>query len=143
MRSACGHPPTTRDDHAQSAALTFDSRFESFERPSDLLGRRAVAIEQEGTKDFVGLLGINAISAEDGSIVLLQHMSNIGRVFERAADIVLVAGVDKIVKNLDDAIFQTKCMAVFGAEALPLRPSPDEKRRDSRLSSLRCRPERR
>jgi Fe-S oxidoreductase len=102
-------PDNSSEGRATFAALTFDSRFESFGRPSDLLGRRAAAIEQEGTKDFVGLLGINAISAEDGSVVLLQHMSNIGRVFERAAD---------------------KCMAVFGAEALPLRPSPDEKRRD-------------
>jgi Fe-S oxidoreductase len=126
--SAC--PDNSSDGRATFAASTFDARFESFGRPSDLLGRRSAAIEQEGTKDFVGLLGINAISAEDGSVVLLQHMSNIGRVFERAADIVLVAGIDKIVKNLDDAVFQTKCMAVFGAEALPLPPSPDEKRRD-------------
>ena len=119
-------PDSPPNGHGAVGAMSFDSRLESFGKPSDLVGRRTAAIEKEGMKDFVGLLGINAISAEDGSVVMLQHMSNIGRIYERAADIILVAGLDKIVRNLDDALFQTKCMAVFGAEALPLRPMPDE-----------------
>ena len=40
--------------------------------------------------------------------------------FEQAREIILVAGLDKIVRDMDDAIFQAKCMAIFGSETLPL-----------------------
>ncbi len=100
--------------------MTFEARFQSFEAPTDLMALRSAGIKKTGTKDFVGLLGVNAISAEDGTIMMLQHMSNISKVFTQGRELILVAGLDKIVRNTADAVFQTKCMAVFGAEALPL-----------------------
>jgi len=63
---------------------------------------------------------VNAISAKDGAVLLLQHMHNISEVFTQANKLVLVASLDKIVENLDAAVFQTRCMALFGWEALPL-----------------------
>ncbi len=111
-------------------AMTFESRFESFGTPRDLGGARITATIEGSTKDFVGLLGISAISAEDGSVVMLQHTSNIGVLFGKAADVILVAGLDKIVRNLGDASFQTRCTAVFGAEALPLAGAASNGERD-------------
>ena len=100
--------------------VTFESLSESFERPVDLMALRRSSIQENGAKDFVGLLGVNAVSASDGAVLFLQHSCNISKVFEQAKKVILVAGLEKIVRNLDDAIFQTKCMALFGFEALAL-----------------------
>jgi L-lactate utilization protein LutB len=118
-------------EYWQLPMMTFESRFQSFERPVDLTALRSGSIQKNGTKDFIGLLGINAISAEEGAVIMLQHMSNIGKIFEQAKNLILVAGLDKIVKSLDDAIFQTKCMAVFGSEALPLTLHGQAKKKSS------------
>jgi Fe-S oxidoreductase len=107
-------------EHLQFPTMPFESRFQSFSKPADLVAHRLSSIQKNGTKNFIGLLGINAVSAEDCSVVMLQHMSNISKIFEQAREIILVVGLDKIVRNLDDALFQTKCMAVFGAESLSL-----------------------
>jgi L-lactate utilization protein LutB len=115
----------------QLPMMTFESRFQSFERPVNLTALRSGSIQKNGTKDFIGLLGVNAISPEEGTVLLLQHMHNISKVFEQAKELILVAGMDKIVKSLDDAIFQTKCMAIFGSEALPLTLHGQAKKKSS------------
>lgn len=107
-------------DGIQFPAMLFESRVRSFERQADLSAIRSESVRKNGTKDFVGLLGVNAVSAEDGSVVLLQHMTNIGKIFQQAREIILVAGLDKIVKTTEDAVFQSKCMAIFGSETLSL-----------------------
>ena len=107
-------------EHLQFPTMPFESRFQSFSKPADLAANRLSSIQKNGTKNFIGLLGVNAVSAEDGSVVMLQHMSNISKIFEQAREIILVVGLDKIVLNLDDALFQAKCMAVFGSESLSL-----------------------
>jgi L-lactate utilization protein LutB len=100
--------------------VTFESLSESFARPVDLMALRRSSIQEKGAKDFVGLLGVNAISASDGAILFLQHSCNISQVLEQARKVILVAGLEKIVRNLDDALFQTKCMALFGFDTLAL-----------------------
>jgi len=106
-------------EYWQLPTMTFESRFQSFERPVDLTALRSNSIQKYGIKDFIGLLGVNAIAAKGGTVLMLQHMHNISKVFEQAKELILVAGLDKVVKSLEDAIFQTKCMAIFGSEALP------------------------
>ena len=117
-------------EYWQLPVMTFESRFQSFARPVDLATLRSGSIQKNGTKDFLGLLGVNAISAQ-GTVLMLQHMPNISKVFEQAKELILVAGLDKIVKSLDDAIFQTKCMAIFGSEVLPLTLHGKAKRESS------------
>ena len=79
-------------------------------------------------KDCVALLGVSAASAEDGSTFFLQHSSNISKSLERAREIVLVVGLEKIVRCREDAVFQTRCMGIFGIESmlLNLKPEPGE-----------------
>ncbi len=108
------------NEYWQLPHMVFESLWHSFERPVNLSLLRDRSIQINGVKDLIGLVGVNAISAREGSIVLLQHMSNIGKIFEQARKIILVAGLDKIARNIDEAIFQARCMAVFGVEALPL-----------------------
>jgi Fe-S oxidoreductase len=118
-------------EHLQFPTMPFESRLRSFEKQADLSVLRSESIKKNGTKDFIGLLGVNAVSAEDGSIVLLQHMSNIGKIFQQAREIILVAGLDKIVRTTEDAVFQAKCMAVFGSETLSLAIRSMSKRESS------------
>jgi L-lactate utilization protein LutB len=118
-------------EYWQLPEMPFESRFQSFTKPVDLVNLRSAGMNQYGAKDFIGLLGVNAISAEDGTILFFQHMQNIRKAFTQARKVILVAGLDKIVKSFDEAIFQTKCMAAFGCEALPLTLHCEADNKDS------------
>jgi L-lactate utilization protein LutB len=104
----------------QLPVTEFDPVLCSFDRSTDLASLREASLRKQGSKSFTGLLGVNAISAKDGAVVLLQHMHNISEVFTQADKLILVASLDKIVEDTDAAVFQTMCMALFGWEALPL-----------------------
>ncbi|MBI5441837.1 MAG: lactate utilization protein [Deltaproteobacteria bacterium] len=79
-----------------------------------------------GRRDYVAILGVNAISAEDGSIFFLQHMSNIAKDLQQAKTIILVVAVDKILKDEADALFHAQAMGTFGLETVLLDLMPDE-----------------
>lgn len=77
-------------------------------------------------RDYVVVLGVNAISAEDGSVFFLQHMSNISRDIDQAKKIILVVGLEKVVKDRETALFHTQSMGVFGLESILLDLKPNE-----------------
>jgi len=83
---------------------------------------------KEAVKNCIAVLGVNAASAKDGSIFFLQHFSNISKSLEQARQVILIVGLDKLVKDKEDAAFQTKCMGIFGMESmlLSLRPRQTE-----------------
>lgn len=97
----------------------------SFSAPRDLNPLREMQKERYGLRDFVGLLGVGAAAAAEGALFLLQHGSNITHLFMKANKLILVVGLGKIVPRADDAIFLTKCLALFGTEArlLDLHPT--------------------
>jgi L-lactate utilization protein LutB len=69
----------------------------------------------------LGILGVNAASAQDGAIFLLQHSQNISqKILEETNKIAFIIGIDKIVKDAEDAAFQTKCVGLFGVERIML-----------------------
>jgi len=76
------------------------------------------------TKKYLAVLGVNAVSAEDSTVFFLQHFHNIHNDLSQAEKIILVVGLDKIVKNREDAAFQTKCMGIFGMENILLGIEP-------------------
>lgn len=95
----------------------------------NLPGTFDVAAKMDGlprvhTKDYMALLGVNAASAEDGTILFLEHFSNILKDIQQASKVVLVIGLDKIVPTRADAVFQTQCMGVFGMENILLGVEP-------------------
>ena len=71
-------------------------------------------------KDYVAVLGVSAACAQDGSVFFVQHSSNISQTVDQAAEVVLVVGLDKVVNTKEDAALQTKCMGLFGLEAMLL-----------------------
>ncbi len=77
-------------------------------------------------KDFVAVLGVNAVSSDDGSIFFLQHSSNISKSLEQSRKVVLIVALDKLVPSRDDAEFLTKCMGIFGLESVLLNLTPRE-----------------
>ncbi|MBW2039568.1 MAG: hypothetical protein JRI46_08245 [Deltaproteobacteria bacterium] len=77
-------------------------------------------------RDFVAILGVNAVSAEDGSVFFLQHMTNISKDLEQAKKIILVVSLEKVVKDRGAALFQTRCMGIFGLESILLDLGPKE-----------------
>ena len=79
------------------------------------------------TRRYLAVLGVNAVSAEDGTVFFLQHFSNIYNDLTQADKVVLIIGLDKIVKTRQDAAFQTQCMGIFGMESvlLGIQPKPD------------------
>jgi L-lactate utilization protein LutB len=83
---------------------------------SNLANLRAASIESNGVKDFVGLLGVNAISARDGTVFLLEHFSNISKIFKQSRKLIMVIAMEKIVAGNEEARLQTLAMGIFGWE---------------------------
>lgn len=71
-------------------------------------------------RDYVALLGVNAASAQDGSVFFLQHFSNIQKDLATARKLILVIPIDKIVEDAQDAEVQTRCMGIWGMESMLL-----------------------
>lgn len=100
-------------------------------KDKNLRGTFDVSIKMAGPADtenkkYLALLGVNAIAAEDGTVFFLEHFSNIYNDLRQANKVILVVGLDKIVKGRQDATFQTKCMGIFGMESvlLGIEPKP-------------------
>jgi len=104
----------------QLPEIPFAMRYHAFECRDDLPARRQMSMMEKGDRDLVAVIGVNVLSAEDGGVVLLQHRQNISRMLTECREIFLIAGLDKIVPTMDDALFQAKCMAWFGTDALAL-----------------------
>ena len=92
-----------------------------------------IAIKMAGlpdieTKKYLAVLGVNAIAAENGTVFFLEHFSNIYKDLRQASKVILVVGLDKIVKTRQEAAFQTQCMGIFGMESvlLGIEPRPGE-----------------
>jgi L-lactate utilization protein LutB len=95
-------------------------------------------------RDYVVILGVNAISAEDGEVFFLQHMSNISHDLQQAKKIILVVGLEKVLKDRETALFHTRSMGIFGLESilLDLKPNDLEKFDFDSLPILADQPER-
>lgn len=98
-------------------------------RDKNLWGSFDVSIKMAGlanteSKKYLALLGVNAIAAEDGTVFFLQHFSNIYNDLKQASKVILVVGLDKLVKSRQDATFQTKGMGMFGMECVLLGIGP-------------------
>lgn len=90
--------------------------------------RQFSRLNSNEVRDYVAILGVNAVSAADGTIFFLQHMSNISKDLEQARKIIFVVTVEKVLKDREAALFHTRSMGIFGLESilLDLAPKPQE-----------------
>ncbi len=68
----------------------------------------------------IGVLGVNVISAEDGSVFFVQHLFNISEILARASQVVLVVGVERVTRDRDSAAFVARSQARYGALGVAL-----------------------
>ncbi len=64
------------------------------------------------SKCNVGITGANSIAAEDGSLIMVHNEGNINIVSMKEIHIV-VAGIDKLVRSVEDAISVVKLETIF------------------------------
>lgn len=102
----------------QLPALLSRSAWDTFDYSRD--AKQQALLPGQGMKDIVALLAVNAASAEDGSVFFLQHSANIGMMLRQARRLILVIGLEKIVRSGSDAFFQTRCAGAFGMESVIL-----------------------
>lgn len=70
-------------------------------------------IEPSQCYDSSALIGVNSASAEDGTLFLLQHSSNIEQLLQ-SKQIIFLVGLEKIVQNHEQGAFQTRWAGNFG-----------------------------
>jgi glycerol-3-phosphate dehydrogenase subunit C len=68
----------------------------------------------------VGVLGVNVIAAEDGTVTFVQHLFNISEILGRVSQVVLVIGVEHVVRDRDAATFVARAQARYGALSVAL-----------------------
>lgn len=97
------------------------NKFLSIEERFNIGQKVNLVKENQGQFSYKGisLVGANALSAEDGTLFFLQHTSNIGRLLSAPRVIVLV-GLEKVVRTKREAEFQTKWAGIFGLQSLLL-----------------------
>jgi L-lactate utilization protein LutB len=108
------------------------------------IAKKFSSLPKGEVRDYVVILGVNAISAENGDIFFLQHMSNISHDIQQAKKIILVVGLEKVLKDSETALFHTRSMGIFGLESilLDLKPNTLEKFDFDALPILADQPER-
>ena len=99
--------------HGRNLVESFDSR------------KEIDTLSSAETRDYIAILGVNAISADDGSIFFLQHMSNISKDLTQAKKIVFIVSLEKVLKTRQDALFHTRSMGIFGLESILLDLLPN------------------
>lgn len=83
-------------------------------RPDEIVKFLESVLREKIKGAEVGISGANAISA-DGRILLLENEGNISLISRLPDTHIIVAGFEKIVKSLDEAIKIAKGSAIFGA----------------------------
>lgn len=82
------------------------------EVPREIMETVRLDVLQRLKSSSIGISGANVISAEEGSIVLVHNEGNISLVSLKDLHII-VAGIDKIVPTLEDAISVAKLETVY------------------------------
>jgi L-lactate dehydrogenase complex protein LldF len=83
------------------------------EKPEELTHLIAEHLREKITSSQVGITGANSITS-DGEIVLLENEGNISLVSRWPRKHIVVAGIEKIVPSLEEAMHVVKCAAIWG-----------------------------
>lgn len=66
----------------------------------------------------VGITGANAITAEEGAVLLLHNEGNVLEVMWRPKKHIILAGIDKIYPNIDEAVNMAKLQTFFATGSI-------------------------
>jgi len=106
----------TRHDIAKILSAHFDKKVEPTAKAIvELLRNEISTYVNEAT---IGITGANAIAAEDGAVVLLHNEGNIIQVAMRPEKHIVLAGIDKIYPNLEEALNMMKLQTFYATGSL-------------------------
>jgi glycerol-3-phosphate dehydrogenase subunit C len=106
------HPDQGVERYWQLDLLSAEAAWEAF-RP------KPVRVSPQPSTD-IGVLGVNVIAAEDGTVCFVQHLFNISEILEQVSKVVLVIGVERVVRDRDAAMFVARAQARYGALSVAL-----------------------
>ncbi len=106
------HPDQGVDRYWQLDLSSAEAAWEAF-RP------QSIHFSPQQSTD-IGVLGVNVIAAEDGTVFFIQHLFNISEILARASKLVLVIGVEHVVRDRDAATFVARAQARYGTLSVAL-----------------------
>ncbi len=106
------HPDQGVERYWQLELSSTEAAWEAF-RP------QSVRLAPQRSVD-IGVLGVNVIAAEDGTVFFVQHLFNISEILERASKVVLVVGVERVVRDRDAAKLVARAQARYGTLSVAL-----------------------
>jgi glycerol-3-phosphate dehydrogenase subunit C len=68
----------------------------------------------------VGVVGVNVIAADDATVCFVQHLFNISEILGRSGKVILVIGVERVVRDRDAATFVARAQARYGSLSVAL-----------------------
>ncbi len=121
----CGETPShptgpashlSRYDIAQVLSKHFNQEIEPIpERLTEIVKKEVSTYLNEAT---IGIAGANAVTAEEGAIVLVHNEGNIIEVAMRPKKLLIITGIDKIYPNLEEAINMAKLQIFYATGSL-------------------------
>ena len=69
--------------------------------------------------DYASLMGVNCVSST-GDIFLLQHLQNMSNILAGSKKAIFIIGIEKLAGSYEQALFQTRCSALYGYETILL-----------------------
>ena len=121
----CGETPShptgpashlTRRDIAEVLSTHFGRIIEPI--PNEMVELVRDDIAAYVNRAAVGITGVNAIAAEEGAILLLHNEGNIIQVAMRPEKHIVLAGIDKIYPNLEEAVNMIKLQTFYATGSL-------------------------
>jgi len=82
-------------------------------KPEEIVAFARAHLREKITKSRIGITGANALTS-DGNVVVLENEGNISLVSRYPDKHIVVAGFEKIVPSLEDALLVAKCDAIWG-----------------------------
>lgn len=114
------HPEQGVERYWQLALPSTEAAWEAF-RPYAFKPLSSQSVDPSaGLKTSLGVLGVNVIAADDGTVFFVQHLFNISEILEQASQVVLVVGVEHVVRDRDAAAFVARAQARYGVLSVAL-----------------------
>lgn len=99
----------------ESIAGALSAHFEKGLSPDPLALTKVIRDEvaEKIASANIGIIGANAIAAEEGAIVLLHNEGNATQVAMRPGKLIIMTGIDKVYPNLEEAINLAKLQTFY------------------------------
>jgi L-lactate utilization protein LutB len=114
------HPEQGVDRYWQLQLPSAEAAWEAFRPQTIKLPPPQSGDPSAKLRTSLGVLGVNVIAADDGTVFFVQHFFNISEILEQASQVVLVVGVERVVRDRDAAAFVARAQARYGVLSVAL-----------------------